>query len=57
MTNTNCTRASHEALKLDRARWEALRLKGVQEDPEGDLELRNCDACGSTLAIEMQVAA
>lgn len=56
MTNPDCTRASHEELKLDRSRWEACKSVGVQKDPEGDLELRNCNDCGSTLAVYASVS-
>ncbi len=50
-----CTKADHEALKLDDSRWHAIRLDGVQHveafdgEPAYSLEVRTC-SCGSTLA-------
>jgi hypothetical protein len=40
-----CTRESHAAAKADPATWQTWRLLGRQ----GDLELRDCPHCGSTL--------
>jgi len=38
----------------DAKSWRGLRLVGVQEDGDGgNLELRNCASCGSTIAIEL----
>ena len=31
--------------------WPLLQLVGIQADPDGDLELRNCSKCGSTRAV------
>lgn len=36
---------------FSKARWETLRFVGVQPDPEEPLELRDCDRCGSTMAV------
>lgn len=54
MNASACTRASHEAIKSDRSLWEALKIHGIQAFPEGDLEMRNCGACGSTLAKQRE---
>ena len=44
----------HEALKRDAERWQSLRFVGVQDAGDGErLELRDCGACKSTLAIEL----
>lgn len=40
-----CTRESHAAAKADDATWQTWRLLGRQ----GDLELRDCPHCRSTL--------
>lgn len=46
---TTCTRPFHEALKHSYA-WLALHLLGRMPDGEGgELELRNCPYCRSTL--------
>ena len=37
----------------DAAAWRALPLVGFVRDEVVSLELRNCDACSSTLAIEV----
>ena len=39
--------------RYSREEWEALRTLGVQRDRDGnpEIELRNCAACGSTLAV------
>lgn len=45
---------THEAVKADPARWAQLPRVGLQEDGAGGAyELRNCDRCRSTLAIEV----
>lgn len=49
-------RCDHDAMKQDEARWAALDYVGRQYTPrdtygpEEHLEMRNCDACHSTLA-------
>lgn len=48
------TRCDHAALKRDPVRWAALPLVGVMDDDEEKLELRNCTACMSTLAVEIK---
>ena len=52
-----CTPAFHEALKHSAEAWRHLELVGTQpafdpDDPELELELRNCRFCKTTLAIE-----
>ena len=44
-----CTRESHAAAKADPATWQTWRLLGRQ----GDLELRDCPHCRSTLGKEV----
>jgi hypothetical protein len=46
-----CDREVHEVLKVARPDYEAAtEFRGWQEDGEGgELELRNCACCGSTL--------
>ncbi len=44
-----CTRESHAAAKADDATWQTWRLLGRQ----GDLELRDCPHCRSTLGKEV----
>ncbi len=42
----------------DMAAWATLRLVGIQEaDEDLSLELRDCAACTSTIAIELPVRA
>jgi hypothetical protein len=38
-----------------RAQWLGLTTRGVQRDPTGDLNLRDCSGCGSTLAMPVSV--
>ena len=38
-----------------REQWLALKSHGVQQDSEGDLDLRACVACGSTIAMPVSV--
>ena len=46
-----CTRETHAAIKRDPNKWASLRYLGLQADGPGHvLEMRNCRACGSTLA-------
>ena len=46
-----CDQARHGAAKDHDEVWQAMRLVGVQRDEyEGDLELRDCPACRSTIA-------
>lgn len=45
-----CDQARHDAAKEHDAVWAAMRLVGVQVDEDGDLELRDCPACRSTIA-------
>lgn len=45
-----CDQARHDAAKEHDAVWAAMRLVGVQVDEDGDLELRDCPACKSTIA-------
>lgn len=39
--------------RFDRPAWNQLPRVGVQYDGEVHLELRNCDRCGSTRAVEI----
>jgi hypothetical protein len=51
MTVPTCTRDEHARIKCDPGAWAALAYLGVQADgPRHVLEMRNCRACGSTLA-------
>lgn len=36
---------------ISREQWLELASHGVQKDPTGDLELKQCSSCGSTLAM------
>ena len=46
-----CDQARHCAAKDHDEVWQAMRLVGVQRDEyDGDLELRDCPACRSTIA-------
>lgn len=57
--NLPCDQSRHDQMREDELAWFALRLVGVQVDPDGsewDLELRNCPACGSTLSLLRSVA-
>jgi len=51
-----CTVEQHEQLKANPSTWSSLPLVGRQsayddQDPTAELELRNCTACRSTLAV------
>lgn len=48
-----CPQPLHEALKADPVLWAAAPFVGVQHFEDGRLELRNCAACASTLAVEL----
>jgi hypothetical protein len=53
-----CSDQHHAALKLDADAWRRLELVGTQpaydpDRPDLRLELRNCLACGSTIAVEI----
>lgn len=39
--------------------WEQLHYVGVQDDPDGGVELRDCggEGCRTTLAVEIQAEA
>ena len=51
----SCTRADHEELRLDDARWSMCVLVGTQPSGENTaLELRNCPECKTTLAREVE---
>ncbi len=50
-----CSPSSHERLKRD-SQWPKLPLLGVQRLGDMVLELRNCEACHSTLAVEADFA-
>ena len=46
-----CDQARHDAAKDHDAVWAAMRLVGIQRDEyEGDMELRDCPGCKSTIA-------
>jgi hypothetical protein len=46
---------THEAAKSDAAQWAQLVRLGVQDDGDGHaIELRNCDRCKTTLAVEVR---
>lgn len=52
-----CTKEYHESLKQDEELWLSLTTYvGIQRAgglPGGDLELRNCILCQSTLALKV----
>ena len=41
-------------VNYDKAQWQTLETRGIQQDAQDPLELRNCTACGSTLAVLAQ---
>lgn len=41
-------------VEYDKAQWQVLEYKGIQQDTPNPLELRNCASCGSTLAVLAQ---
>lgn len=47
-----CTDLHHRFIKANRERYEAATVLGgyIPDAELGDLEIRNCRACGSTLA-------
>lgn len=49
-----CTTEHHEITKRDPRTWSALPFAGILNLGDGEpLELRNCPACQSTLAVPL----
>jgi hypothetical protein len=48
----NCIAATHDEIRNDDRRWAAAAYVGIQSGfgLMPDMEIRNCTACGSTLA-------
>lgn len=52
-----CTRESHQAVRTDAAAWARVPFLGYQWTDEKILEMRTCEACDSTLAVEIETTA
>jgi hypothetical protein len=53
MYTRRCTKSGHEELKRE-SQWPKLPVVGVWHLDDIALELRNCDACHSTLAKKVE---
>jgi hypothetical protein len=51
MSAVGCTEAYHDVLRANDNAWRTLRYVGEHKDATEHLELRNCNHCGSTLAV------